>query len=130
MAQWRLPNRQIGVVATARWPNWLFCTLLTLSTLWYMMFSRKKMQNFIPCLTLRNRPLWGAHFSVKTPISVKLDCYASYFHINWRNKLISRNFDLLMNNIRILYLTKGLGKYQILIPCEGQNYFPLRPSRS
>ena len=43
------------------------------------------------------------------------------------DKMISRNFDPLMNNIRILYLTKGAGKYQILIPREGQNYFPERP---
>ena len=36
---------------------------------------------------------------------------------NWKlaqNKLISRKFDPLMNHIRILYLTKGLGKYKIL----------------
>ena len=32
-----------------------------------------------------------------------------------------------MNNIRILYLTKGAGKYEILITREGQNYFPERP---
>ena len=32
-----------------------------------------------------------------------------------------------MNYTRILYFTKGLGKYKILIPCEGKNYFPLRP---
>ena len=43
------------------------------------------------------------------------------------DKLISRNFDPLMNYTRILYFTKGLGKYKILIPCEGKNYFPLRP---
>ena len=41
--------------------------------------------------------------------------------------MISRNFHPLMNNTRILYFTKGLGKYKILIPCEGKNYFPLRP---
>ena len=27
----------------------------------------------------------------------------------------------------MVYLTKGAGKYQILIPREGQNYFPERP---
>ena len=43
------------------------------------------------------------------------------------DKFISRNFDPLMNNTRILYFTKGLGKYEILIPCEGKNYFPSRP---
>ena len=49
-------------------------------------------------------------------------------------QLISRNFDTKSINIfisldytRILYFTKGLGKYEILIPCEGKNYFPSRP---
>ena len=62
-------------------------------------------------------------------------CQISVFHVKLfdnncilaLNKVISRKFDPLMNNIRILYLTKGLGKYKILIPCEGKNYFPLRP---
>ena len=32
-----------------------------------------------------------------------------------------------MNYTRILYFTRRLGKYKILIPCDGKKYFPSRP---
>ena len=44
----------------------------------------------------------------------EVDVVVIIFSAHPVDKLISRNFNPLMNNIRILYLTKRLGKYKIL----------------